>query len=129
MSTVHKQKVTLSLDGATYQKVRALLSRIPGKPSVSALVDDLFGQFVGAVGPVLDEVEADPASQARALLAFHGNIVRESSVELDQLLRELDTQGKEERQDLDRRIQNEALAYDVKRPKTRTRKAKVEGKE
>lgn len=129
MSTVHKQKVTLSLDGATYQKVRALLSRIPGKPSVSALVDDLFGQFVGAVGPVLDEVEADPASQARALLAFHGNIVRESSVELDQLLRELDTQGKEDRKDLNRRmVTAKAMAPREKR-KTRTRKAKVEGKE
>lgn len=97
MTAAGKQKVTLSLDPDAYRGIRAILARIPGKPSVSALVDDLFRQFVGQVGPLLDEVEADPATQARALLAFHGSIVRESSVELDELLRTLDVQeaGKE----------------------------------
>lgn len=97
MMTATKQKVTLSLDSDGYRAVRAILARIPGKPSVSGLIDDLFRQFIGTVGPLLDEVEADPAAQARALLAFHGNLVRESSVQLDEVIRALDAEeaGKE----------------------------------
>lgn len=92
MATEHKQKVTLSLDGDAYRRLRALLARIPGKPSVSSLVDDLFRGFVATVGPVVDEIEGDPAQTARALVAFHGELVRQASVGLDQVVRSIEAE-------------------------------------
>lgn len=48
-----KQKVTLSLDSEIYQRTRDALTKIPGKPSVSSLVDELLDSFAKTVVPSL----------------------------------------------------------------------------
>jgi len=94
---VTKQKVTLSIDMGVYASVRAILARMPGRPTASGIVEDLFRQFVGQVGPLLDEVGDDPSTAVRALTEFHGRNVRTSSVALDEVIRTIQAEeaGKE----------------------------------
>lgn len=53
LSRMAKQKVTLSLDSEIYQRTREALAQLPGKPSISSLVDQFLDGFSRNVAPSL----------------------------------------------------------------------------
>jgi hypothetical protein len=70
-----KQKVTLTLNRDIYRRTRELLTKLPGVPSVSSVVDQLLDQFVTTMGPIIDDVfSTDPDTQISALTRLYGDM-------------------------------------------------------
>lgn len=68
-----KPKVTLTLDPEVRAAADQLLSELPGKMSLSALVDELLREFVTTVGPMVKQViEASPLDRVNTLHQLAG---------------------------------------------------------
>lgn len=90
-----KQKVTLTLDSKVYAATRELLVDLPGKPSVSSLVDELLGGFVVSMGPIFREMlSGDTAAQVAALKRFHGETSTTLGLELAGTVRAIEAKAK-----------------------------------
>ena len=50
--------VTLTLDPDIRASVQKVLENMPGKPSLSQLVDELLEEFVESMGPVFEQLKA-----------------------------------------------------------------------
>ena len=65
--------VTLTLDPDIRARVQQVLENMPGKPSLSQLVDELLDEFTTTMGPVFERLKeatgsADPAELMRRVL-------------------------------------------------------------
>lgn len=68
-----KPKVTLTLDPEVRAAADQLLTELPGKMSLSALVDELLRDFVTTVGPMVKQViEASPLDRVNTLHQLAG---------------------------------------------------------
>ena len=66
---MNKQKVTLSLDPIIYQRTKDSLQLLPGKPSVSSLVDELLDGFTKTLsGPIQALAAGSTPADAYTLL-------------------------------------------------------------
>jgi hypothetical protein len=94
----NKQKVTLTLNKDIYKRTRELVDNLPGKPSVSSLVDDLLDQFVTTMQPAFREVlfSKEAAVQAEALKRVHGELVTLMGLELAGTIRVVEVNSKKE---------------------------------
>lgn len=73
MAQVRKRPpVTLTLDPEIRSRAEAVLAQLPGKASLSQLVDELLLDFVETTGPLVEEFRAnaggDPTLVVRQLL-------------------------------------------------------------
>jgi len=85
----NRPTVNLTLDADVLDATRAVLERIPGRMSLSQLVDELLRDFVLNMGPLIDELEAttDPVERLRALDAMFGKQVRDLSTTFTEAVR------------------------------------------
>lgn len=56
-----RPSVTLTLDPEIRAEAQRLLEAMPGKPSLSQLIDELLGGFIESVGPILEQMKAATA--------------------------------------------------------------------
>lgn len=75
----------MTLDRENFFKLKALLSRIPGKPTISGLVDELLAGFVDQVGPLLEGSWDDRAEMLRRLTDFHSASTVQQSLAFKEL--------------------------------------------
>jgi len=94
--TNSKQKVTLTLDPEIYRRFRTMAERIPGKVSLSALVDQQLAWMLRVVEPLMDQLEAEPdrAKQYGMIRAFFGGTLLETAADIEARIRvqEVDTE-------------------------------------
>lgn len=82
------------MNGEIYDAARELLVQIPGRPSISGLVDEMLERFVAQFGRVAVElVNADDATRARLMRRFHGDASVELSLEFAEMIRTLEQKG------------------------------------
>jgi len=86
----------MTLDRENFFKLKALLQRIPGKPTMSGLVDELLAGFVDQVGPLLTGSFDDRAEMLRRLTDFHSSSTVQQSLAFKDLADRIRTKGAEE---------------------------------
>ena len=86
----------MTLDRENFFKLKALLSRIPGKPTISGLVDELLTGFVDQMGPLLSGSFDDRAALLRQLTEFHSSSTIQQSLAFKELADTIRTKEAEE---------------------------------
>jgi len=87
-----KPKVTLTLDPDVRAAADQLLRELPGKMSLSALVDMLLADFVGNVGPMVKRLaEADPLERVTLMHQLVGQQMFEFGAELQESLKDYES--------------------------------------
>jgi hypothetical protein len=94
MRMATKRAVNLSLTSDHYEAVRELLAKLPGKPSVSALVDGMLRDFAVHVGPHLEKIAAvSPLERVQAVKQIHADLLATVSVHYVDTVRTLQQEG------------------------------------
>jgi hypothetical protein len=94
MRMATKRAVNLSLTSDYYEAVRELLAKMPGKPSVSSLVDDMLRDFVVHVGPHLEQIVAvSPLERVQAVKHIHAELLGTVSGHFVDTVRTLQQEG------------------------------------
>lgn len=71
-----KRAVNLSLTSDHYEAVRELLAKLPGKPTVSSLVDEMLRDFAVHVGPHLEQIASvSPLERVQAVKQVHAELL------------------------------------------------------
>lgn len=84
-----KQKVTLSLNSDIYKRTKDFLALLPGKPSVSSLVDDVLEQFLTRFGEAFKKAQEEGLSPREFMKVWHADTMTDVSVEYAELVRML----------------------------------------
>jgi tagatose-1,6-bisphosphate aldolase len=89
-----KRAVNLSLTSDHYEAVRELLAKLPGKPSVSGLVDEMLRDFAVHVGPHLERLASVSAvDRVQAVKQIHADMIGTVSVHYVDTVRTLQQEG------------------------------------
>lgn len=91
-----KKPVNLSLNKDNYEALREILSKMPGNPSVSSLVDEFIHDFVVEVGPRLETlVSASPKDRVQTLKGLRADLLSTEAVSFVDTMRTLEEKGGE----------------------------------
>lgn len=86
--TRHRPTVTLTLDPDVLDAARQLLRELPGKLSLSGVVDDVLREWVNAVAPLVARLkDADPVERVRILHEVYGRQMAMLGREFDATVR------------------------------------------
>ncbi len=89
-----KRGVNLRLTDDHYEAARELLSKLPGKPSVSSVVDVMLRDFVVRMGPLLQMVAtSSPLDRVQAVKHVQAEVMSMVSLEFADTVRTLQQEG------------------------------------
>lgn len=85
-----KRRINLSLTADHYEAARELLSKLPGRPSVSGLVDMMLRDFVLQMGPHLEAIaSASPLERLQVVKHINAEMLAKVSLEFADTVRTL----------------------------------------